>query len=227
MVSCALCELLEFHLEIVLQAAASSPNPVIYYSANDEPEFGRRMTQVLSAMTGLELLEARNHFAAQASMDTATDLSSHLKTMATALMKIANDLRWMNSGPIAGLGEVMLPALQPGSSIMPGKVNPVICEVVMMVAAQVMGNDLAVSIGNQHGNFELNVMLPMIAHNLLQSIMLLANAAHLLADEAIAGMTINIQPMAASRKPSASSSCSLKRRAAHTGFVRNSEWRKE
>jgi fumarate hydratase class II len=163
---------------------------------NTHPEFGRRMTQALSAMTGLVLLEARNHFAAQASMDTATELSSHLKTMATALMKIANDLRWMNSGPITGLGEVMLPALQPGSSIMPGKVNPVICEVVMMVAAQVMGNDLAVSIGNQHGNFELNVMLPMIAHNLLQSIILLANASHLLADEAIAGMTINIQPMA-------------------------------
>lgn len=154
------------------------------------------MARALSIKTELELLEARNHFAAQASMDTATELSGHLKTLATALMKIANDLRWMNSGPLAGLGEVGLPALQPGSSIMPGKVNPVICEMVMMVAAQVMGNDLAVTIGNQHGNFELNVMLPMIAHNLLQSIMLLANVSRLLAEKAIADMRINSQSMA-------------------------------
>jgi fumarate hydratase, class II len=164
---------------------------------NTHPEFGRRVAEKLSAMTGLDLAETDNHFAAQASMDTVTELSGHLKTMASALMKIANDLRWMNSGPIAGLGEVELPALQPGSSIMPGKVNPVICEAVMMVAAQVIGNDLAITIGNQHGNFELNVMLPMIAHNLLQSIKLLANAVRLLADKAIANMTINAEGMAA------------------------------
>lgn len=164
---------------------------------NTHPEFGRRMAAKLSAMTGLDLTETDNHFAAQASMDTVTELSGHLKTMASALMKIANDLRWMNSGPLAGLGEIELPALQPGSSIMPGKVNPVVCEAVMMVAAQVIGNDVAITIGNQHGNFELNVMLPMIAHNLLQSIKLLANAVRLLADKAIAAMTINAESMAA------------------------------
>ena len=120
-------------------------------------------------------------------------MSGHLKTTAAALLKIANDLRWMNSGPIAGLGEVTLPTLQPGSSIMPGKVNPVICEAVMMAAVQVMGNDLAITLGNQHGNFELNSMLPLIAHNLLQSITLLAHAAQLFADKAIAEMTINVE----------------------------------
>jgi fumarate hydratase, class II len=154
------------------------------------------VAEKLSAMTGYDFVETDNHFAAQASMDTATELSGHLKTLASGLMKIANDLRWMNSGPLAGLAEVALPALQPGSSIMPGKVNPVICEAVMMVAAQVMGYDLAITIGNQHGNFELNVMLPMIAYNLLQSIKLLANAVRLLADKAIAKMTINAERMA-------------------------------
>ena len=164
---------------------------------NTPAVFGRRVAAQLSAMTGLDFFETDNHFAAQASMDTASELSGHLKTLASSLMKIANDLRWMNSGPIAGLGEVQLPALQPGSSMMPGKVNPVICESVMMVAAQVMGNDLTITLGNQHGNFELNVILPMIAYNLLQSIHLLANAARLLADKAIAAMTINAAHMAA------------------------------
>ena len=164
---------------------------------NTHAEFGRRVATTLSAMTGLDLSETHNHFAAQASMDTATELSGHLKTMAAALMKIANDLRWMNSGPVAGLGEVTLPALQPGSSIMPGKVNPVICEAMMMVAAQVMGNDLAITIGNQHGNFELNTMLPLMTHNLLQSITLLSQGTRLLADKAIAGMTINAEHMTA------------------------------
>ena len=121
---------------------------------NTHPEFGRRVAEKLSAITGCQFVETDNHFAAQASMDTATELSGHLKTLASGLMKIANDLRWMNSGPHAGLAEVELPALQPGSSIMPGKVNPVICEAVMMVAAQVIGYDLAITIGNQHGNFD-------------------------------------------------------------------------
>lgn len=163
---------------------------------NTHPEFGQRMAAQLAAMTGLPFVEAEDHFAAQASMDTATELSGHLKTAATALMKIANDLRWMNSGPLAGLGEVTLPALQPGSSLMPGKVNPVICEATMMAAAQVMGHDLAMTIGNQHGNFELNTMLPLIAHNLLQSITLLANAARLFADKAIATMTVHVERLA-------------------------------
>ena len=125
--------------------------------------------------TGLPFVEGRDHFALQATQDTAAELSGQLKAYAVGLMKIANDLRLMNSGPQAGLAEIVLPALQPGSSIMPGKINPVICEAVMMVCAQVIGNDLTVTIGAQLGNFELNVMLPVIAHNLLQSIELLAN----------------------------------------------------
>lgn len=163
---------------------------------NAHPQFASLVAQRLATRTGIPFVESDNHFAAQSAMDTATELSSHLKTAATALMKIANDLRWMNSGPIAGLGEIALPALQPGSSIMPGKVNPVICESVMMVCAQVMGNDLAVAIGNQHGNFQLNVMLPLIAHNLLQSITILGNAARLLADRAVAGFTVNRERVA-------------------------------
>ena len=124
-------------------------------------------------------------------MDTAVELSGQLKTTASALMKIANDLRWMNSGPIAGIGEIALPAPQPGSSIMPGKINPVICEAMMMVAAQVMGNDLAITVGNERGNFQLNVMLPVIAHNLLESLTILGNASTVLADKAIVGFTVN------------------------------------
>ncbi|GIV17747.1 MAG: fumarate hydratase class II [Armatimonadota bacterium] len=163
---------------------------------NAHPEFASRVMKKLAQRTGIPFVESDNHFAAQSAMDTATELSGHLKTAATALMKIANDLRWMNSGPIAGLGEIALPALQPGSSIMPGKVNPVICESVMMVCAQVMGNDLAVSIGNERGNFQLNVMLPLIAHNLLQSITILGNVARIFADKAVAGFTVNRERIA-------------------------------
>jgi len=163
---------------------------------NAHPEFASRVAQKLAERIGIPFVESDNHFAAQSAMDTAAELSAHLKTTATALMKIANDLRWMNSGPIAGLGEIALPALQPGSSIMPGKVNPVICESVMMVCAQVMGNDVAVALGNQHGNFQLNVMLPLIAHNLLQSITILGNAARVLADKAVAGFTVNRERIA-------------------------------
>ena len=158
---------------------------------NTHPEFGGRVAALLAEWTGLPFVETDNHFAAQAAMDSATELSGQLKTAASSLMKIANDLRLMNSGPIAGLGEIALPALQPGSSIMPGKVNPVICEAMMMVAAQVIGNDMAITIGNERGNFELNVMLPLIAHNLLQSITILGNAAGVLGEKAVAGFTIN------------------------------------
>ncbi len=163
---------------------------------NAHPEFASRVAKKLAERTGIPFAESDNHFAAQSAMDTATELSGHLKTTATALIKIANDLRWMNSGPIAGLGEIALPALQPGSSIMPGKVNPVICEAVMMVCAQVMGNDLAVSIGNERGNFQLNVMLPLIAHNLLQSITILGNVVRIFADKAVAGFTVNRERIA-------------------------------
>ena len=163
---------------------------------NAHPEFGRRVAQKLASLTGLPFVEAENHFAAQASQDTAVELSGQLKAYAAGLMKIANDLRWMNSGPQGGLGEIALPALQPGSSIMPGKVNPVIAEATMMVCAQVSGNDLTVTISDQMGNFELNVMLPVIAYNLLQSISLLAATSRVLADKAIAGFTINEERVA-------------------------------
>ncbi|HEX9114248.1 MAG TPA: class II fumarate hydratase [Nitrospirota bacterium] len=158
---------------------------------NAPKDFGKLVAQRLSGRTGLPFAETDNHFAAQATMDAAVELSGQLNTTASSFMKMANDLRWMNSGPIAGLGEISLPALQPGSSIMPGKVNPVMCEMMMMVAAQVTGNDAAVTIANQQGNFELNVMLPVVAHNLLQSITLLGKGARLLADKAIAGFIVN------------------------------------
>ena len=158
---------------------------------NAPGDFGRIVASRLAGRTGLPFVETANHFAAQATMDTAVELSGRLKTAASSFMKMANDLRFMNSGPLAGFGEIALPALQPGSSIMPGKVNPVMCEMMMMVAAQVTGNDTAIAISNSHGNFELNVMLPVIAHNLLQSITLLANASRLFADKAVAGFTVN------------------------------------
>jgi fumarate hydratase class II len=163
---------------------------------NAHPEFGKRVADELARRTGLPFAEAENHFAAQAALDAVTELSGQLKTTASALLKIANDLRWMNSGPIAGLGEVTLPALQPGSSIMPGKINPVICEATMMVCTQVIGNDVTVAMGNARGNFELNVMMPVMAHNLLQSIAILGNAARTLADKAIAGLTVNQEHIA-------------------------------
>ncbi|HEX8784468.1 MAG TPA: lyase family protein, partial [Steroidobacteraceae bacterium] len=134
---------------------------------------------------------AENYFEALSAQDTAVELSGQLKVVAVSLIKIANDLRWMNSGPLAGLGEIALPALQPGSSIMPGKVNPVIPEATMMVGAQVIGNDTTITIAGQSGNFQLNVMLPVIAHNLLESIRLLSNVVRLLADSAIAGFRVN------------------------------------
>jgi fumarate hydratase, class II len=163
---------------------------------NTHAEFGRRVASRLSEKTGIPFAEAGDHFAAQASMDTATELSGHLKSTASALMKISNDLRLMNSGPYAGFGEISLPALQPGSSIMPGKINPVICEAAIMACIQVIANDVAVTIGNAGGNFELNVMLPLIAHNLLQSIMLLGNASRLLADKAVSGFIVNKEKVA-------------------------------
>ena len=158
---------------------------------NAHPEFGARMAERISLLTGFSFVESSNHFAAQSAQDGAVELSGQLKSLAVALMKIANDLRWMNSGPQAGLGEIVLPALQPGSSIMPGKINPVIPEAVTMVAAQVIGNDTAITVAASHGNFELLTMLPVIAHNLLESLHILANASRLLADKAIAGFTVN------------------------------------
>jgi fumarate hydratase, class II len=158
---------------------------------NAHPEFGARCCEEIASLGGLAFTPATNYFEALASQDTAVELSGQLKVIAVSLMKIANDLRWMNSGPLAGLGEIALPALQPGSSIMPGKVNPVIPEATAMVAAQVIGNDTTITIAGQAGNFQLNVMLPVIAYNLLESIRLLANASRALADRAIAGFKVN------------------------------------
>jgi fumarate hydratase class II len=158
---------------------------------NAEPEFGRRVAAHLAQQTGIPFATSEDYFESLSCQDTAVELSGQLKTVAVSLMKIANDLRWMNSGPLAGLGEIALPALQPGSSIMPGKVNPVIPEATAMVAAQVIGNDAAITIGGQSGSFQLNVMLPVIADRLLESIRLLSAAAHALADRAIRGFTVN------------------------------------
>jgi fumarate hydratase class II len=158
---------------------------------NAHPEFATRFAHAISEESGLTFSPAHNRFQALSSQDAAVEMSGQLRALAVSLMKIANDLRWMNSGPLAGLGEIALPALQPGSSIMPGKVNPVIPEAVAMVCAQVMGNDLTVSVAGQSGNFQLNVMLPVLAHNLLQSIGLLASASRVLADKAIRGFTVN------------------------------------
>lgn len=158
---------------------------------NAHPEFAVTFCQILHEDIGLRFRPAENFFSHIGSQDTAVAVSGELKALAVTVMKIANDLRWMNSGPLAGLGEIELQALQPGSSIMPGKVNPVIPEAAAMVAAQVIGNDAAITVGGQSGNFELNVMLPMIADNLLSSIKLLANVTHLLADKAIASFKVN------------------------------------
>jgi len=158
---------------------------------NAHPDFGGKVAILLAERTGVPFKQADSLFEGLSSQDAAVETSGQLRVLAVSLMKIANDLRWMNSGPLAGIGEVELPALQPGSSIMPGKVNPVIPEAVAMVCAQVMGNDATIAIAGQSGNFQLNVMLPVVAHNLLQSIEILANACTCLADSAIAGLTVN------------------------------------
>ena len=158
---------------------------------NAHPQFAQQFAQNLSVNTGMLFTTADNFFALISAQDTAVATSGQLKTLAVSLMKIANDLRWMNSGPLAGIAEINLQALQPGSSIMPGKVNPIIPEAVCMVCAQVIGNDASISIAGQSGNFQLNVMLPLIAYNLLQSIELLSNACNQLADNAISSFTVN------------------------------------
>ena len=157
---------------------------------NTPPQFAQKVIELLvEGSGGLPLREARDHFEAQGARDALVEASGQLRTIAVGLYKVANDLRWMSSGPRAGLGEIHLPDLQPGSSIMPGKVNPVIAEALCQVVAQVIGNDAAVAFGGSAGNLELNVMLPVIARNLLESIRLLANVARLLADRCVDGIT--------------------------------------
>jgi fumarate hydratase class II len=155
---------------------------------NTHPEFAKRTTARLAKLTGLQVHETSNHFQAQASLDNAVAASGALKTIAVSLTKIANDIRWLASGPRAGIGELDLPAVQPGSSIMPGKVNPVIAESVLMVCAQVIGNDAAITVGGQSGNFEINLTMPLVAYDLLQSIELLAAASKNLAAQAVDGL---------------------------------------
>jgi fumarate hydratase class II len=159
---------------------------------NAPPGFAGRVIAELARMTGLPLKEARNHFEAQGARDAIVEASGALRTIAVSLTKIANDLRWMNSGPRAGLGEIHLPELQPGSSIMPGKVNPVIPEAVCQVAAQVIGNDGAIAFGGTAGNFELNVMMPMLARNILESLRLLANVSRVFAERCVEGIEADV-----------------------------------
>jgi fumarate hydratase class II len=160
---------------------------------NAHPEFARRTIAGLADETKLQLREAPNHFEAQGARDVCVEVSGTLKTVAVSLMKIASDIRFLASGPRLGIGELQLPATQPGSSIMPGKVNPVMCEMVIQVGAQVMGNDVVIATGAMLGNLELNVMMPVITHNLLQSIELLASASRIFARRCVAGLEANLE----------------------------------
>ena len=158
---------------------------------NTHPDFPGGVIRYLAEMTRLPLAEAKNHFAAQGSLDAVVEASGALKTVAVSLTKIANDIRWLGSGPRCGIGEISLPAIQPGSSIMPGKVNPVISEAVIQVAAQVIGNDAAITVGGHGGYFELNTMMPVMAHNLLQSIALLGSVSRIFVDKCLAGIRVD------------------------------------
>ncbi|PRZ40989.1 fumarase class II [Antricoccus suffuscus] len=160
---------------------------------NTPKGFSGAVIAELAAATGLPLTEARNHFEAQGARDSLVELSGQMKTIAVGLTKISNDIRWMGSGPRAGLGEISLTDLQPGSSIMPGKVNPVLCEAMIMVCAQVVGNDSTITFAGAQGNFELNVMLPVMARNILESIRLLANTSEVFADKCVDGISANVE----------------------------------
>jgi fumarate hydratase class II len=184
-------------LEAVLPRLAELPlgGTAVGTGINTPEGFAARVIAEIARATGLPLTEARDHFEAQGARDGLVEASGALRTVAVSLNKIANDLRWMGSGPRAGLAEIRLPDLQPGSSIMPGKVNPVIPEAVAQVAAQVIGNDAAVAFGGASGSFELNVMLPMLARNVLESVTLLANASRLLADRCVDGIEADADRM--------------------------------
>jgi fumarate hydratase class II len=182
-------------LDAVLPRVAELPlgGTAVGTGINTPPGFSARVIAVLAADTGLPLTEARDHFEAQGARDALVELSGQLRTIAVGLVKICTDLRWMSSGPRAGIAEIALPDLQPGSSIMPGKVNPVLPEATAMVCSQVIGNDAAITVAGASGNFELNVQLPVIARNLLESIRLLANVSRLLADKCVRGIVADIE----------------------------------
>jgi fumarate hydratase class II len=187
---------------------------------NAHADFARKVIRRMADETGLPFAESPNHFESQGACDTAVETSCILKTIAISLAKIANDIRWLASGPRCGLGEINLPALQPGSSIMPGKINPVICEAVIQVSAQVIGNDAAISIGGLGGFLELNTMLPLIAYNLIQSIELLSSAADVLAKKCIIGITANMDQCENNIKSSLAIVTSL---VPHIGYDRAAE----
>jgi fumarate hydratase class II len=191
---------------------------------NTHPEFAGKTIQGISRETGIEFKETANHFEAQASKDTIVELSGILKTYAVGLTKIANDIRWLSSGPRCGLGEINIPDLQPGSSIMPGKVNPVMPEAVLQVAAQVIGNDTAITFCGQSGNFELNVMMPVMGYNILQSIQLLASATTAFADKCIKGISPNRDKCEAALEKSLSLATAL---VPETGYDRAAEIAKQ
>ncbi|MFB6284246.1 MAG: class II fumarate hydratase [Halobacteria archaeon] len=190
---------------------------------NTHPDFPEKVAEKLTEMTDVEFQEARNHFEAQANHDAFVEASGALKTVASSLFKIANDLRWMSSGPRTGFREIDLPTVQPGSSIMPGKINPVICESVTQVAVQVTGNDAAITMGGQQGNFELNVMKPVMAHNLLESIEILSNVSNIFAD-CVAGTEANEDVCRESAEKSLSIVTAL---APHIGYDLASEIAKQ
>jgi len=169
---------------------------------NTHPEFGMRMAAELSNLTGVDFREAANHFEAQAGQEATVQMSGSLKTLACALMKIANDIRWLGSGPRLGLGELVLPAVQPGSSIMPGKVNPVIAEALILACAQVIGNDSAVTIGGLYANFQLNTMLPLIARNLIQQIRYLTGGCTIFIDKLLQGLAVDTKRIQAGNERS-------------------------
>ena len=158
---------------------------------NSHPKFGKKVAIEISKKVGIKFKEANNHFEAQASKDALVLTSGALKTLATSLMKIGNDIRWLGSGPRCGFGEISVPAIQPGSSIMPGKVNPVLAESLTQVCAQVIGNDLTISIAGQSGNFELNVMMPVMAHNMIESVEILSNVSAVFAKDCVSGIEVN------------------------------------
>lgn len=160
---------------------------------NTHRDFGRRVAEALSKTTGIEFVEAEDHFEAQAAKDGVCEASGQLRTIAVAMTKVANDLRWLGCGPRSGLGEILLPSTQPGSSIMPGKVNPVMCEMVIQVSAQVIGYDTVAMIGCRDSVFELNTMMPLIAHNTLESVRLLSSAARVFADRCVSGIEANVK----------------------------------
>jgi fumarate hydratase class II len=187
---------------------------------NTHAEFGKRAAEKLSELTGLKLHEASNHFEAQSARDAAVRVSGALKSLAVSLIKIANDIRWLASGPNAGLGELSLPAVQPGSSIMPGKVNPVIAESLIQAAAQVIGNDAAITVGGMYGHFQLNAMQPLIARNLLEQIKLLARASDVFTTKLVSGLDANREHITHILEGSATSATAL---APHIGYERTTE----